>query len=144
MSTQDQEHQIAEVLEIHRESMVAAFVQYVISTIPGYKTIPLDQVRAQLRPSMDTLIDSLCRQDTAVLVQFVEELGRRRLQAGIPIEAQLSATQVMREVINRHISPALAHNPATQAAFQRTLDRRQAMVSNILTRVYLGNVTDQK
>ncbi len=144
MSTQDQETQIAQVLETHRESMVTAFVQYVINTIPGYRTIPVDQVRAQLRPSMDKLIDSLCGHDTAVLAQFVEDLGRRRLQAGIPIQAQLSATQVMREVINQHIMPTLAGSPATLATFQRTLDRRQAMVSNILTRIYLGSVTDQK
>ena len=144
MSTQEQEKRIAEVLEMHRESMVTAFVQYVIKTIPGYKAIPLDEVRAQLRPSMDALIDSLCRHDTAVLAQFVEDLGRRRLQAGIPIEAQLGAIRVMREVINQHITPALADSAATQAVFQRTLDRRQDMVSNILTRIYLGSVTDQK
>ena len=128
------------LLQAQRAALIREIAARVHAEIPDYHQLPLDTVTARFTAIVDALILSLATRDPSHFTNFVERVGRQRLDQGFAIDSLLTAAAIVQDVALQTIPPALAADPGLQASVIRRITSLLHFARLVLGRQHLDTV----
>jgi len=143
MSGQPPADRIAEILRVHRATMIEIIARRIHQEIPDYQTAPLSIVTERFTAIVDAMIASLTAHDPTHLTQVLEQAGRQRIVQGYGIQALLTAADIVEQTMTPVLTRELADDPDLQASTIRRLTSLVRTARHILSRINLDEVVKQ-
>jgi hypothetical protein len=143
MSRQPPPDRIAEILRVHRATMIQIIARRIHQEIPDYQTAPLPIVTERFTAIVAAMIASLIAYDPTHLTQVLEQAGRQRIVQGYGIQALLTAADIVEQTMAPVLTRELADDPDLQAGPIRRLTSLVRTARHILSRINLEEVVKQ-
>jgi hypothetical protein len=140
MNAQDAQERLVALLRTHRAALIDDFIRRAQAAIPIYVATPHAVLVERFSGSTDSIIQCLGARDLSVLTQYLEESTRTRLQAGVTIEAQMTAAHIMETAIRDLVNRELAAEPEVLAGALRRIEVFATTSRNIMGRANLAAV----
>ncbi|HMA35889.1 MAG TPA: hypothetical protein VKY74_15605 [Chloroflexia bacterium] len=128
------------LLEALRPTLISQISTRVHTEIPDYQNVPLEIVTERYAAIVDALIKSLATHEPSHFTNYVERIGRTRMNQGYTINGLLTAAAIVQDVALQTIPPALAADPEAQASMVRRITSLLHFARLVLGRQHLDTV----
>lgn len=138
MTMQQPSDRLSQVLAAHREEMIDEHMRRLLAALPIFRTLDPPEMRRRSTRIVDWIIASLSGRDVSILAQHLEGGIRRRMQEGFTAATQITATQILEEVIADMARRTLADDPVVLAEALRRIHSQGVMGRNAVSRINLA------